>query len=248
MKIHTHSTCSCGCHGDNPGYNLEQFYNILRQCSCFDGIPQHEYEDVLNCLCARRKIFCKGSMIRQISDRNCLTGIVLRGVIMLAFYSESGHQINVNQCREGDIFGEDLICPLSYESSMQVQALTDCEILFLDLSSLFLKEACCPYKMNVATNLLRKFACKTKLLNDKVRILGQKRLRDKIKVYLQMQKTSGENSIELPLRRSEWAEFLCVDRSALSRELGRMQRENILSFQGQHIQILDKTFLESVDI
>jgi CRP-like cAMP-binding protein len=128
---------------------------------------------------------------------------------------------------------------------MQIWAVTDCEILFLDFSSLFNMEGgTCPFKMRASTNLLREFAEKARFLNDKVRILAQKRLRDKLKVYLQMQKSNKDGWIELPFRRNELAEFLCVDRSALSRELSRMQQDGILSYEGKRIRIHDITFFQ----
>lgn len=131
------------------------------------------------------------------------------------------------------------------QTALCIWAVTDCEILFLDFASLFSMEGgTCPFKMRVSTNLLREFADKARFLNDKVRILAQKRLRDKLKVYLQLQTGSREGRIELPFRRNELAEFLCVDRSALSRELSRMQQEGILSYEGRKIYIHDQSFLK----
>ncbi|WP_313071997.1 Crp/Fnr family transcriptional regulator [Lacrimispora sp.] len=223
----------------------KQFYQVLKDCSCFEGIPEDKVSAVLCCLRARYRAFTKGNMILQVSDRENLAGIVLKGTAELTLYSENGSQININHCSAGDMFGEDLACSESVDSSMQIWAVTDCEILFLDFSSLFNMEGgTCPFKMRVSTNLLREFAEKARFLNDKVRILAQKRLRDKLKVYLQMQKSSKEGMIELPFRRNELAEFLCVDRSALSRELSRMQQDGILSYEGKNIQIHDNTFFQ----
>ncbi len=225
--------------------DTKRFSQVLKQCSCFEGIPEHKYTPVLHCLHARYKSFYKGNMILQASDRVNFAGIVLSGTVELTLYSENGSQININHCSVGDMFGEDLACSNTRDSSMQIWAVTDCEILFLDFSSLFsMEHGTCPFKMRVSTNLLREFACKASFLNHKVRILAQKRLRDKVKVYLQMQKCSEKGFIELPFRRNDLAEFLCVDRSALSRELGRMQQEGILSFEGKYIQIHDKSFLQ----
>lgn len=224
---------------------VRQFSHVLKECSCFEGIPESRYTAVLCCLRARHKAFSKGSMILQVSDRENLAGVVLKGTAELTLYSENGSQININHCSCGDMFGEDLACSKSADSSMQIWAVTDCEILFLDFASLFSMEGgTCPFKMRVSTNLLREFADKARFLNDKVRILAQKRLRDKLKVYLQLQTGSREGRIELPFRRNELAEFLCVDRSALSRELSRMQQEGILSYEGRKIHIHDQSFLK----
>lgn len=79
---------------------------------------------------------------------------------------------------------------------------------------------------------------------QKMRILAQNRLRNKLKLYLQSLTIGPEGDLCLNMGRSELAEYLCVDRSALSRELSRMQKEGILTVQGQHVHMLDKGFLE----
>ena len=79
--------------------------------------------------------------------------------------------------------------------------------------------------------------------NTKVRILAQKRLRDRLKIYLQTLTPDEKGCYSLPYTRTELADFLCVDRSALSRELCRMRDERILDFSGAKIKILDHDFL-----
>lgn len=234
-----------GCkYPDEPMEYSERFSKVLCQCSCFGGIPENHYGDVLSCLRAQNRRFKKGSMILQAGSGKDPAGIVLGGTVELTFYSESGSQININHCQEGDLFGEDLACSDLANHSMQVWAVSDCEILFLDFTSLFSTEGgTCPFKMRVSTNLLREFARKANFLNDKVRILAQKRLRDKIKIYLQTCKCDSDGRIAIPFRRNSLAEFLCVDRSALSRELGRMEREGIIRLENKCIKVCDKEFL-----
>ena len=79
--------------------------------------------------------------------------------------------------------------------------------------------------------------------NTKVRILAQKRLRDRLKIYLQTLTPDEKGCYSLPYTRTELADFLCVDRSALSRELCRMRDEGILDFSGAKIHLLNPTFL-----
>ena len=76
-----------------------------------------------------------------------------------------------------------------------------------------------------------------------MRILSQKKLRNKIKVYLQTQEFSEDGTIQIPFSRNKMAEFLYVDRSALSRELCRMRDSGILAFSGSKITIVDRNFL-----
>ena len=146
----------------------------------------------------------------------------------------------------GRVFGESLVCSMSEDSPIQIDALTETEVLYLDFDPLLLQqENGCPYRMRVTANLLREMGKGALFLNQKMRILAQNRLRNRIKVYLQGLPIASNGEIRLEMGRGEMADYLCVDRSALSRELGRMQKEGILTYQGQVVHILDSEFLSA---
>lgn len=85
--------------------------------------------------------------------------------------------------------------------------------------------------MRVTANLLQEMGRGALFLNQKMRILAQNRLCNRIKVYLQGLPVASNGEIRLEMGRGEMADYLCVDRSALSRELGRMQKEGILTYR-----------------
>ena len=101
----------------------------------------------------------------------------------------------------------------------------------------------CPCRMQVTANLMQDFAQQVLFFNTKVRILAQKRLRDRLKIYLQTLTPNAEGVYTLPYNRTALADFLCVDRSALSRELCLMRDEGLLTFSGAKFKILDDGFL-----
>ncbi|MCM1226980.1 MAG: Crp/Fnr family transcriptional regulator [Clostridium sp.] len=222
---------------------METISPVLKKCVTFRDIPQERYKDVLSCLNARFVHYEKEEMIRKPGDDK-LAGIVIRGTAKLILQSESGGQMSIAYYTVGEMFNKDTACTGRTENFSQVWALTDCSILFLDLSVLFAEEKItCRFKKRVAVNLLRDLAEHSMQLNDKLRILAQKRLRDRIKVYLQMLPVSDNSEIIIPFNRNELAEYLCVDRSALSRELGRMQDENIIRLTDKGVCISDRDFL-----
>ena len=96
--------------------------------------------------------------------------------------------------------------------------------------------------MQVTANLMQGMAQQLLLFNTKVRILAQKRLRDRLKIYLQTLTPDEEGCCDLPYNRTELADFLCVDRSTLSRELCRMRDEGLLQFSGSKIQLMSTNF------
>ena len=225
---------------------MKDIYPILRQCSFFDGIPEEKFPNVLRCLQASKKSFPKNVTILNIGEQSQTAGIILAGTVELVFYDENGSQINVNHISSGASFGLELACSQQNVSPIQLRALTDCQVLFISFETVLSMDAPpCPYRSRVASNLLRDFARQTLFLNQRLRILGQKRLRDKIKVYLQCQEIDQDGRVTLPFSRNEMADFLYVDRSALSRELSRMRQEGILTYHGQEFCILNLKFLAS---
>lgn len=219
---------------------MKRIIDVMCRCHLFDGIPEDKYKNVLNCLNAQLKTYTKDAVILHIGEQQGRPGVVVSGTLRLALYSEDGNLLTIDRLSVGQIFGETLACAKKQESPVQIDALSDAEVLYLSFDPLLLEQgASCPHKMQVTANLLREMG-----QGDLVRILAQNRLRNKLKLYLQSLAIGSEGDLCLNMGRSELAEYLCVDRSALSRELSRMQKEGILTVQGQHVHMLDKGFLE----
>lgn len=224
---------------------MKRIIDVMCRCHLFDGIPEDKYKNVLNCLNAQLKTYAKDAVILHIGEQQGRPGVVVSGTLRLALYSEDGNLLTIDRLSVGQIFGETLACAKKQESPVQIDALSDAEVLYLSFDPLLLEQgASCPHKMQVTANLLREMGQGDLVRIQKMRILAQNRLRNKLKLYLQSLAIGPEGDLCLNMGRSELAEYLCVDRSALSRELSRMQKEGILTVQGQHVHMLDKVFLE----
>ena len=170
----------------------------------------------------------------------------LTGMLEEYLVDENGNQIIINHLRSGDVFGAESVCAGQVASHVYIHTVEKSKILMLDFAALLSEKTfSCSCRMQVTTNLMQEFARQVLAFNTKVRILGQKRLRDRLKIYLQTLTTDDDGVYTLPYSRSALADFLCVDRSALSRELCRMRDEGILSFSGSKVSILDPGFLHA---
>ena len=224
----------------------EELKRVLRGCSLFNGIPEEKFPNLLTCLKAERSAYRKDETLLNVGDRSRRAGIVLSGSIAMSYPDEQGNEINVCHISECDVFGTELACLQGGVSALRLRALSDCEVLALDFSDLMDERgSSCPFRMRVASNLLKNFARQSQFLNLRLRIISQKRLRDKIKVCLQDFSSDETGAIDLPFTRNEWAEFLYADRSALSRELSRMGDKGLISYEGRHIRVLDRSFLQN---
>ena len=219
---------------------------VLAKCSLFQNIKGAELADALRWLNASERTYHKGDMVFMIGDTMNRAGIVLEGTVSVSFLDESDNSVNMNVFTRGDLFGESLAYLGGNKSPVQMEATGKCRIVFFDFLAVMSASEFPPgFKATLASNLLRDFARQNFFLNHKLRIISQKRLRDRVKVYLRGQGIAPDGLICIPFNRGEWAEFMGVNRSALSRELSNMQTEGILEVAGKNVRLLDKAFLQS---
>ena len=222
---------------------MEEYYPILQKCGMFSGIQPRRYQEVLRCLNAHVSTYPRSACLLELGERSHNTGVVLDGTMEEFLYDENGNQVNICRLCSGQIFGAELACTGWETSPVCLQASTDCTVMLLDFSALLSPSTMtCPCRMQVTANMMRNMAQQLLFFNTKVRILAQKRLRDRLKIYLQTLTPDKKGCYDLPYNRTELADFLCVDRSALSRELCRMRDEGLLQFSGSKIQLLSSEF------
>ena len=93
--------------------------------------------------------------------------------------------------------------------------------------------------MTVLENILREVARDAVYLNLKIQLLSQPTLRDKLLFYLNVMHDSQHSRVfTIPFTREKLAQFICADRSAVSRELSRMQSEGIITIEGKQIKFV----------
>lgn len=214
----------------------------------FQPIPAEELPDLLTLLNAQLRHFSKDETIYNQGQLERMSGVVLKGMAELHFCDENYNLVNLIHLKEGELFGAAMLLAGQRSLPMELLALTDCEVLFLDFSKLIAPDGTVPADLSLAAHqltasLLQEFARRLQFLNTRVRILSQRRLRDKVKVYLQGLPRTGDGVISLPMNRNRLAEYLSVDRSALSRELSHLQHDGLLEVRGRTVRLLDETFL-----
>ena len=209
----------------------------MLNCGLFDGIPEESHDDALKYLRASRRFFMKGEIIQHIGNEFRCAGLVLEGVIECSYLDSDFSKYNMNHFTAGELFGESMLCAGVVESPMQISALTDCVIMFMDFRVLYDSAMKYEYSMMIAVNLIRIISAQNFFMNQKVRILSRKDIRSKILAYLHSLKPDENGIIRLPFTKSALSEFLCVNRSALSSELGRMTQDGIITMNGRNFTL-----------
>ena len=211
----------------------------IRKCYLFDGIKDEQLADAIKLLNGRIKKVVKDDYIVQLGGTIQYAGLLLKGKIESSFQNENFDQITMHTFTGGYLFGEGLVINHAKNSPVQVRAVEDSVVLFIDLEMIYAAADNSPVRNILARNLIKCLAKKNLILNQKVRILSQKSLRDRIFIYLRTLPKDKDGYVKIPFTQTALAEYLGVNRSALSRELGRMQNEGLLVIDGKRIKIID---------
>ncbi len=211
---------------------MEKIFSILKNCSLFDSIQEEDFPAILDYLGGTAKHYRSGDIVLLTGEKTARLGIVLNGQAQIIKEDSLGNRSIVAQISPAEVFAEAVACAAA-PSPVTVVATADCQIFFLPVNPLFaVKEAVPVFCAKLVANLLKVLAGKNIELNRKIDYLSLRTTREKLLEYLSAQhKRAGGNPFTIPFDREQLAEYLCVDRSAMSRELGRLKKEGILDFK-----------------
>lgn len=202
---------------------------ILTECALFHGLREAQIREMLPCLSARQSRFRRGQFLLRAGDRVAFAGILLSGEAEVLQEDFWGNRNLLAAVGPGDLFAEAFACAHAV-SPVSVLCKTDGSVLYLNVHAVFspCEKACAQHKA-LSQNLIRVLAEKNMQLNEKAGFLSQRTTREKLLAYLSAQaRRAGSASFRIPFDRQQLADFLSVNRSAMSAELSRMQREGLL--------------------
>lgn len=208
----------------------------MKNCQLFEGISEEEMESMLDCLGAVRHRYEKGEYVFHRGERIHTIALLLEGCVHIQREDYWGNLSILNEISEGEVFGEVYACLGNEEMLNHAVAVRTSMVLFLDMQKLL--ENCpssCSFHTRLIRNLLTVLASKNLILARKLQHMSQRTTREKLLSYLSEQSLKAESaSFDIPFNRQQLADFLSVDRSAMSAELCRMRDEGLLEFQRNH--------------
>lgn len=204
----------------------------------FENIENNEVLELLKCIGIKTKVFKKNSFILKTGAKIDYLGVILEGCAEITKTDSFGRVNIVEKLKVNDIFGHNIICLGENKSPVDIIAKDNCEILFIPFEKVVTPcDKLCSYHLQLIKNVMKMISKRNSLLNDKIDIIAQKTTRDKILALLNTYR-NGKKVFSLPYTREEMAKFLCVDRSAMSRELCRMRDEGLLKFNKNHFELM----------
>lgn len=224
---------------------LNDYINQLTLCELFTGLQVDETASLLKNTELKVTSYSKGDMVRASSQAINSPGVILEGVLDLGTNIESGKYINFLYKKEGEIFGAESLFSREDFSAVQITAAVKSEVLYLPEAKLFELIA---NNQRVNKNLLSILSRSIFRLNTKIELLADTSIQRKIAyTLLYNADASGTETVKLLVSRQAWAEHLNISRPSLSREIGKMEAEGIISINGKEITIINREKLEEIN-
>lgn len=211
----------------------------IKKLFLFKNIEDTEIAALLRCFSVKFIEFRERKKIANRQDRIDNIYIVLSGTARQTWYNDDGDIITYVDYREGDIIGIEYISGMRKTFSGEINAITDMQVMSLD-SFRFLNPCnnFCPRHTKAIINAFGYLAKQNIKLLNRIKELTMPTTKEKVMCYLQnIRATVKSNSFEIPYNRQELADYLGVERSALSKELSELQKSGNINYHKNHFEI-----------
>lgn len=206
----------------------------------FDGIKPEDRKPMLRCIGYRISSFSRGEIIAFEGENLKHIGIVLSGSVDMIKEDLWGNKTMLVRMHQNELFGETFACGEDTMSVVTFVVSEDAEVMFMPFSRVM--HSCtmaCEFHHRLIENMVKVIANKNRDLMRKVEVVSKRTIREKLLAYLSVQaQLQASRYFEIPLGRVELAEYLCVDRSALTRELVKMKEDGLLDYDKNCFRIL----------
>ena len=209
---------------------MKEYLEGLRKCALFDSIDDDQLMAMLGCLGGRVKQYEKNEVIIPEGMPAKYIGIVLSGRAQIERTDYYGNRSIVTNIQPSQIFGESFCCAEVEAMPVDVVAVEESRILLVDCRRI--TQSCsnaCQFHSQMIFNLMKVVATKNLIFHQKIEVTSKRTTREKLMAYLLLQaKLKGSSSFTIPYDRQELADYLEVDRSGLSAEIGKMCRGGVI--------------------
>lgn len=211
---------------------MKKYISVLKNSKLFHGTEESDIYSILNCFQAKVLHYKKGEYIIRHGDIINNIMILLDGCLCIQRDDYWGNRSIVNIVNIGEMFGEAYTAHDSKPILNDVTAIKDSSVIFLNIDKVLnICSSSCQFHSYIIQNLYFAVSEKNQLLVQKLGYMSKRTTREKLISYLSDQaKIQGSNSFTIPMNRQQLADFLSVDRSAMSKELCKMRDEGLIVF------------------
>lgn len=218
---------------------LKKYLSVLRKCALFYGLSDDEILSSLHCIKAEAETREKNEYILRAGDKTDRIGLLASGNALVIQEDLWGNRNVITKLVPGDFFAESFAVIPDAVLSVSVIATEPCRIIKMDTTRLLsMCSSACDHHSRLIRNLVTALAGKMLLFNDKITHMSKRKTRDKLLSYLSAESFRQNSlSFDIPFDRQQLADFLCVERAAMSVELSKLQKEGMLKTDHSHFEL-----------
>ena len=219
---------------------MKKYIPILKRTKLFSGVGEDDIASLLSCLGARKKEYRKGEYILREGEHISDIFILVEGKIHIQKDDYWGNRSILSVISLGEMFGEGYAAPESGALLNDVVAVEDSSVIFFDVKRILTTcSSACRFHNMIVQNMFFAISDKNRKLVQKLGHMSGRTTRAKLISYLSEEaKRQGSTAFTVPFNRQQLADYLCVDRSAMSNELCKMRDEGMIRFEKSRFELL----------
>jgi CRP-like cAMP-binding protein len=219
---------------------MKNIFPALRTSPLFTGIGGGDFGLMMTCLGAYAKHCEKGETVYFEGDTVTDIGLLTKGRLHLVKDDIWGNRAIVTEIAPPEMFAESVVCSGIGRIPVSVVAKEDCEILFIDYRKIFtVCSTACAFHSKLIRNMIGVLARKNILMSAKIEHITKRTIKEKLLSYLMDQaRQKGNKAFDISFNRQELADYLSVERSALSAEMSKLKADGIIDYRKNHFELL----------
>ena len=219
---------------------MKKYIPVLKRTKLFSGVGEEDIASLLSCLGARKKEYKKGEYILREGEHISDIFILVEGKIHIQKDDYWGNRSILSVISVGEMFGEGYAAPESGALLNDVVAVEDSSVIFFDVKRILTTcSSACRFHNMIVQNMFFAISDKNRKLVQKLGHMSGRTTRAKLISYLSEEaKRQGSSTFTVPFNRQQLADYLCVDRSAMSNELCKMRDEGMIKFEKSRFELM----------
>lgn len=221
---------------------MEKYIPVLKRTQLFSGVGEEEIGAMLNCLQAKLCTYKKGEYVLRQGEHLDKILVLVGGKLHIQRDDYWGNRSIINMVSIGEMFGEAYVAPESGTLMNDVLAVEDSAVIFFDVKRIItVCSAACRFHSMVVQNLFFAISDKNRKLVQKLTFMTKRTTREKLIAYLSEEsKRQNSSEFSIPFNRQQLADYLSVDRSAMSNELCKMRDEGLIEFEKNYFKLMEQ--------
>lgn len=221
---------------------MEKYIPVLKRTQLFSGVGEEEIGAMLNCLQAKLCTYKKGEYVLRQGEHLDKILVLVGGKLHIQRDDYWGNRSIINIVSIGEMFGEAYVAPESGTLINDALAVEDSAVIFFDVKRIItVCSSACRFHSMVVQNLFFAISDKNRKLVQKLTFMTKRTTREKLIAYLSEEsKRQNSSEFSIPFNRQQLADYLSVDRSAMSNELCKMRDEGLIEFEKNYFKLMEQ--------